>query len=132
MMVSQKLTRLRWVVSLDPQSKSDALLLTTNTEVHIAPKPRNSASTAPKTPQTATSKQENAHFCIGSETTAFYADAGFTMGSVPFPAEDKQTPTVKINRAGTKIASGSGGISINQTGCTYYNFNPYVGSVIAK
>ncbi|KZP06169.1 hypothetical protein FIBSPDRAFT_764845, partial [Athelia psychrophila] len=50
------------VVSLDPQSKSDALLLTTNTEVHIAPKPRNSASTAPKTPQTATSKQENAHF----------------------------------------------------------------------
>ncbi|KZP06170.1 glycoside hydrolase family 71 protein [Athelia psychrophila] len=69
---------------------------------------------------------------IDSETTAFYADAGFTVGSVPFPAEDKQTPTVKINRAGTKITSGSGGISINQTGCTYYNFNPYVGSVIAK
>lgn len=74
----------------------------------------------------------NVTLTIGSETTVFYAEAGLTMGSVAFPTEDKQTPTVEINRAGTKIASGTGGISVNQTGCTYYNFNPYVGSVIAK
>ncbi|KZP06536.1 PEX-1N-domain-containing protein [Athelia psychrophila] len=51
--------RLR-VVSLDPPSKADALLLTTNTEVHIAPKLRNAGPTAPKKAQTATSTQENA------------------------------------------------------------------------
>lgn len=73
----------------------------------------------------------NVTLTIGSESTVFYADAGLTMGSVPFPTEDKQTPTVEISRAGTKIASGSGGISVNHTGCTYYNFNPWVGSVIA-
>ncbi|KZP14053.1 hypothetical protein FIBSPDRAFT_959999 [Athelia psychrophila] len=44
------LTRLGWVVSLGPLSKSDTLLLTMNTEVHIAPKLRNSASTASKAP----------------------------------------------------------------------------------
>ncbi|KZP02539.1 PEX-1N-domain-containing protein [Athelia psychrophila] len=51
--------RLR-VVSLDPPSKADALLLTTNTEVHIAPKLRNAAPTAPKKAQTAASTQDNA------------------------------------------------------------------------
>ncbi|KZP11748.1 glycoside hydrolase family 71 protein, partial [Athelia psychrophila] len=60
----------------------------------------------------------NVTLTIGSQTTVFYADAGLTMGSVPFPAEYKQTPTAVISRAGTKFASGSGGISVNQTGCT--------------
>ncbi|KZP14060.1 hypothetical protein FIBSPDRAFT_896899 [Athelia psychrophila] len=37
--------------SLNPQSKSDALLLMTNTGMHIAPKLRNPASTASKSPK---------------------------------------------------------------------------------
>ncbi|KZP10920.1 AAA-domain-containing protein [Athelia psychrophila] len=51
--------RLR-VVSLDPPSKADALLLTTNTEVQIAPKLRTAAPTASKKAQTAASTQESA------------------------------------------------------------------------
>ncbi|KZP06528.1 AAA-domain-containing protein [Athelia psychrophila] len=57
---SSKLTLVGPAVSLDPPSKADALLLTTNTEVHIAPKLRNAAPTAPKKAQTAASTQENA------------------------------------------------------------------------
>ncbi|KZP19182.1 hypothetical protein FIBSPDRAFT_955717 [Athelia psychrophila] len=59
------------VVNLDPQSKSDALLLTTDTEVHIAPKLRNSAFASPKTPQAATSTHENAHWFVSAPVDKF-------------------------------------------------------------
>ncbi|KZP06165.1 hypothetical protein FIBSPDRAFT_876769, partial [Athelia psychrophila] len=42
--------------SLDPQTKTDALLLTTSTEMHIAPKLRSSTSNHLQNPQSAVSK----------------------------------------------------------------------------
>lgn len=73
----------------------------------------------------------NVTLSIGSETTTFYAAAGLTMGNVSFPTEDQQIPYIEIDRAGSKVASGYGSLSVNQTGCTYYNFNPFVGAVTA-
>lgn len=55
-----KPTFLCLAVSLDPQRKADAPLLTTNTEVRIAPNLRNSASSACKKAQSVASKHENA------------------------------------------------------------------------
>ncbi|KZP19016.1 glycoside hydrolase family 71 protein [Athelia psychrophila] len=73
----------------------------------------------------------NVTVSIGSQTTTFYAGAGLTMGNVSFPTEDKQVPYVEINRAGNEVASGYGAVQVNQTGCTYYNMNPWVGRVTA-
>ncbi|KAH7918065.1 glycoside hydrolase family 71 protein [Leucogyrophana mollusca] len=66
---------------------------------------------------------------IGSNTVNFTAGPGITMGSVPFPPEDQQIPYVEISRNGKKVADTHGSMYVNQTGCTYYNFNPWVGSV---
>ncbi|KZP15020.1 glycoside hydrolase family 71 protein [Athelia psychrophila] len=76
-------------------------------------------------------KPANVSLYIGSKETTFYAGAGLTMGSVPFPTEDKQVPYIVINRGSTQVASGYGAVHINQTGCTYYNMNPWVGRVSA-
>ena len=77
------------------------------------------------------SEPANITLAIGSEETVFYAGAGLTMGSVPFPKEDKQIPYIAISRAGQTVASGYGSVYVDQTGCTYYNFNPFVGAVVA-
>lgn len=66
---------------------------------------------------------------VGSSHNEFEAGAGVTMGSVPFPVEDAQIPYIQIIRNGIKTADGYGSKSINQTGCNYYNFNPWVGSI---
>ncbi|KAF7978719.1 hypothetical protein HWV62_45005 [Athelia sp. TMB] len=75
------------------------------------------------------SQPANVTLAIGSQSTTFYAPAGLTMGSVPFPTEDEQIPYIEIDRAGNKVASGYGSMYVKQTGCTYYNFNPFVGAV---
>ncbi|KAG1805459.1 glycoside hydrolase family 71 protein [Suillus subaureus] len=67
---------------------------------------------------------------IGSNTVTFTAGAGVTMGSVPFPSEDSQIPYIAISRDGTTVVDTHGSMYVNQTGCTYYNFNPFVGSII--
>ena len=66
---------------------------------------------------------------VGSSHAEFDAGPGVTMGSVPFPVEDAQVPYIQIIRNGTKIADGYGSKSIEQAGCNYYNFNPWVGSI---
>ncbi|THH13902.1 hypothetical protein EW146_g6365 [Bondarzewia mesenterica] len=66
---------------------------------------------------------------IGSNTINFTAGPGLTMNSVPFPTEDHQIPYVAISRDGATIADTYGSMYVNQSGCTYYNFNPWVGSV---
>ncbi|KZP32592.1 glycoside hydrolase family 71 protein [Athelia psychrophila] len=73
----------------------------------------------------------NVTVSIGSQTTTFYAGAGLTMGSVPFPTEDKQIPYVEIKRADNEVASGYGSVYVDQSGCTYYNMNPWVGRITA-
>ncbi|KAG2040412.1 glycoside hydrolase family 71 protein [Suillus americanus] len=65
---------------------------------------------------------------IGSNTVTFTAGAGVTMGSVPFLSEDSQVPYIAISRDDTKVADTHGSMYVNQSGCTYYNFNPFVGS----
>ncbi|EPQ56645.1 glycoside hydrolase [Gloeophyllum trabeum ATCC 11539] len=67
---------------------------------------------------------------IGSNHAEFQADAGVTMGSVPFPAEDSQIPYIQIIRNGNKIADGYGSMYVTNA-CSYYNFNPWVGSINA-
>ena len=51
------------------------------------------------------------------------------MGSVPFPTEDSQIPYIQIVRDGNTTKSGYGSLYVNQSGCTYYNFNPWVGII---
>ncbi|EGN94044.1 glycoside hydrolase family 71 protein [Serpula lacrymans var. lacrymans S7.3] len=68
---------------------------------------------------------------IGSNTVNYSAPAGISMGSVPFPTEDQQIPYIEISRNGNKVVDGYGSMYVNQTGCTYYNFNPWVGSISA-
>ncbi|KAH7908228.1 glycoside hydrolase family 71 protein [Hygrophoropsis aurantiaca] len=68
---------------------------------------------------------------IGSNEVNFTAGPGITMGSVPFPPEDQQIPYIEISRNGQKVVDGYGSMYVNQTGCTYYNFNPWVGSISA-
>lgn len=65
---------------------------------------------------------------IGGNTVNFTAGPGLTMGSVPFPTEDRQIPYVEISRNGAKVTDAHGSMYVNQTGCDYYNFNPFVGS----
>ncbi|KZT25212.1 glycoside hydrolase family 71 protein [Neolentinus lepideus HHB14362 ss-1] len=67
---------------------------------------------------------------IGSSHSQFNAGPGVTMGSVPFPTEDSQIPYIQILRNGTQVASGYGSMSVTQS-CSYYNFNPFVGSISA-
>ncbi|KIJ64933.1 glycoside hydrolase family 71 protein [Hydnomerulius pinastri MD-312] len=66
---------------------------------------------------------------IGSNEVNFTGGPGITMGSVPFPPEDSQIPYIEISRDGTKVVDTHGSMYINQEGCSYYNFNPFVGSV---
>lgn len=66
---------------------------------------------------------------IGSNTVTLTAGAGVTMGSVPFPSEDSQIPYIAISRDGAIVVDTHGSMYVNQSGCTYYNFNPFVGSV---
>ncbi|EED83082.1 hypothetical protein POSPLDRAFT_102718 [Postia placenta Mad-698-R] len=63
---------------------------------------------------------------IGSSASSRDAPAGHSIGSVPFPTEDAQIPYIQIIRDGTTIKDGYGSYYINQTGCTFYNFNPFV------
>ncbi|KZP14065.1 hypothetical protein FIBSPDRAFT_960008 [Athelia psychrophila] len=65
-LTSRKVMRPACVVSLDPQTKADAPLLTTNTEMHIAPKLRNSTSSTfiAKTPNL-----QPQNTCSGSHPT---------------------------------------------------------------
>ncbi|EIW76482.1 glycoside hydrolase family 71 protein [Coniophora puteana RWD-64-598 SS2] len=64
---------------------------------------------------------------IGSQETNWSAPAGLSMGYVPFPTEDAQIPYIEVSRDGTKVFDGYGSMYVNQTGCDYYNFNPFVG-----
>ncbi|EIW79669.1 glycoside hydrolase family 71 protein [Coniophora puteana RWD-64-598 SS2] len=66
---------------------------------------------------------------IGSQQTNWSAPAGLSMGYVPFPTEDAQVPYFEVSRSGSKVFDGYGSLSVNQTGCSYYNFNPIVGKV---
>lgn len=66
---------------------------------------------------------------IGSNTVTFTANAGLMMNKVPFPKEDAQIAYVAISRNGAVIADVHGSLNVHQTGCTYYNFNLWVGSV---
>ncbi|KAG2124416.1 glycoside hydrolase family 71 protein [Suillus clintonianus] len=66
---------------------------------------------------------------MGSNTGTFTAGPGITMGSVSFPPEDSQIPYIAISIDGTTVADTHGSMYVNQNGCTYYNFNPFVGSV---
>jgi glucan endo-1,3-alpha-glucosidase len=52
------------------------------------------------------------------------------MGYVDFPTEDNQIPYIQIIRNGQQVASGYGSVYVSQE-CTYYNFNPFVGSISA-
>lgn len=66
---------------------------------------------------------------IGSNSASWDAPAGASMGSVPFPTEDSQIPYIQIVRNGNTTKSGYGSLYVNQSGCTYYNFNPWVGII---
>jgi glucan endo-1,3-alpha-glucosidase len=66
---------------------------------------------------------------IGSNTVNMSVPAGLTMGSVDFPKEDHQTPYVALYRNGTLVADVHGSKYVDQTGCTYYNFNPFVAAL---
>ncbi|TFK51917.1 glycoside hydrolase family 71 protein [Heliocybe sulcata] len=65
---------------------------------------------------------------IGSNHAEFNAQAGVTMGSVAFPSEDDQIPYIQIIRNGAKVADGYGSVHVTNA-CSYYNFNPWVGSI---
>ncbi|KAG1797384.1 glycoside hydrolase family 71 protein [Suillus plorans] len=66
---------------------------------------------------------------IGSNTVNFTAGPGVTMGSVSFAPEDSQVPYIAISRNGATVADTHGSMYVNHSGCTYYNFNPFVGSI---
>ncbi|KZT71491.1 glycoside hydrolase family 71 protein [Daedalea quercina L-15889] len=66
---------------------------------------------------------------IGSNSFSWDAPAGASMGSVPFPSEDSQIPYIAISRDGNTTKSGYGSLYVQQSDCSYYNFNPYVGIV---
>ncbi|KAG1722687.1 glycoside hydrolase family 71 protein [Suillus paluster] len=66
---------------------------------------------------------------IGSNTVNFTAGAGVTMGSVPFPQRIHKSPISQSAGTGTTVVDTHGSMYVNQNGCTYYNFNPFVGSV---
>jgi glucan endo-1,3-alpha-glucosidase len=68
---------------------------------------------------------------IGSNTVTFDAGAGLTMNKVAFPKEDAQIPYIALIRNGATVADIHGSKYVNQSGCTYYNFNPWVGKLIA-
>lgn len=65
---------------------------------------------------------------IGSSHAQWDATSGVSMGYVSFPTEDNQIPYIQIIRDGTTVADGYGSIYVSQE-CTYYNFNPFVGSI---
>ncbi|KII85524.1 glycoside hydrolase family 71 protein [Plicaturopsis crispa FD-325 SS-3] len=94
-------------------------------------KPRNSDFPADEVFALAILK-DNATFSIdvGSTHVTFDVPAGVTLRSAPFSSDASQTPVIKILQSGTAIASGTGAKAITQN-CTYYNFNPIVGSVSA-
>lgn len=64
---------------------------------------------------------------IGSNHYQWNAGPGVSMGSVPFPTQDSQIPFIQIIKNGAVVKSGYGSMYVTQTGCTYYNFNPWVG-----
>ncbi|EIW80344.1 glycoside hydrolase family 71 protein [Coniophora puteana RWD-64-598 SS2] len=66
---------------------------------------------------------------IGSQETNWSAPAGLSMGYVPFPVEDAQIPYIEVSRDGNKVFDGYGSVYVKQSGCDYYNFNPFVGKV---
>ena len=66
---------------------------------------------------------------IGSNTVNMSAPAGLIMGSVDFPKEDHQIPYVALYRNGALVADIHGSKYVDQTGCTYYNFNPFVAAL---
>ncbi|KAI5888703.1 glycoside hydrolase family 71 protein [Schizophyllum commune H4-8] len=64
---------------------------------------------------------------VGSNHAEFTANGGnLTIGKVPFPKEDGQTPWFKLVKNGATVKEGSGNYDIT-TNCAYYNFNPTVG-----
>jgi glucan endo-1,3-alpha-glucosidase len=68
---------------------------------------------------------------IGSNTVNMSAAAGLTMGSVDFPKEDHQVPYVALWRQGAVVGDVHGSKYVDQGGCGYYNFNPFVGALTA-
>jgi len=67
---------------------------------------------------------------VGSNHVEFQAGPGITAGSIPFPSEDSQIAYLQIIRNGQTVKSGYGTSPISITnGCSYYNFNPWVGVV---
>ncbi|KAL1705914.1 glycoside hydrolase family 71 protein [Schizophyllum commune] len=66
---------------------------------------------------------------VGSSHSEFTANGGnLTIGKVPFPTEDGQTPYFTILKDGQKSKEGSGNHNIT-TACPYYNYNPTVGQL---
>ncbi|KAL1747389.1 glycoside hydrolase family 71 protein [Schizophyllum fasciatum] len=66
---------------------------------------------------------------VGSNHAEFTASGGnLTIGKVPFPKEDGQTPWFKIVKNGATFKEGSGNYDITNN-CAYYNFNPTVGQL---
>ncbi|KAG8748618.1 hypothetical protein FRC10_000009 [Ceratobasidium sp. 414] len=65
---------------------------------------------------------------IGSKHFQWNAQAGTSMGSVPFPPEDAQIPYFQIIRNGVKTKDGYGSVYVTNS-CSIYNFNPLVGVI---
>jgi hypothetical protein len=74
------------------------------------------------------SSPANISLDVGSSHSEFLANAGATLGSVPFPTEDSQIPYLQIIRGGTQVKAGYGSMYITDA-CDYYNFNPWVGVI---
>ena len=66
---------------------------------------------------------------VGSSHSEFTANGGnLTIGKVPFPKEDGQTPWFKLVKNGATVKESSGNYDITNN-CAYYNFNPTVGQL---
>ncbi|KAL1688607.1 glycoside hydrolase family 71 protein [Schizophyllum commune] len=66
---------------------------------------------------------------VGSNHAEFTANGGnLTIGKVPFPKEDGQTPWFKLVKNGATVKESSGNYDITNN-CAYYNFNPTVGQL---
>lgn len=66
----------------------------------------------------------------GASSGEFQVDAGISIVSIPFPDTD-ETPFFQILRGDDKavVKSGHGNAAISHSDCTWYNFNPTVGSI---
>jgi len=76
------------------------------------------------------SEPANITLDIGSNHVEFQAGAGVTTSSIPFPPEDKEIAFIQIIRNNQTVKSGFGDSPPMITNdCSYYNFNPWVGSL---